>query len=55
MQPNLLWVFVLVLIVLFFVGAPNLGPWHHNYGWYPSGGVGVIVLIIIILLVLGRI
>lgn len=51
---NLLWVVVIVLLVLAFVGAPGLGPWSHSYGWYPSGGVGLIVIILIVLLLMGR-
>jgi hypothetical protein len=51
---NLLWVVVIVLLVLAFVGAPGLGPWNHSYGWYPSGGVGLIVIILIVLLLMGR-
>ena len=51
---NLLWVLVIVLLVLAFVGAPGLGPWHHNYGYAPSGIVGVIVIVLIIMLLTGR-
>jgi hypothetical protein len=47
---------LLVIIVLALIGAfagrghPGLAP----YGWYPSGGLGLILLIVIVLLVLGR-
>ncbi len=46
---------LVVLLVLFLLGAlPN---WSHsrNWGYGPSGGLGVILIILIVLLVLGRI
>ncbi len=45
---------LLIILVLFLVGAlPN---WPHSAGWgyYPSSGVGVILVIVVVLLLLGR-
>lgn len=46
---------LMVILVLVLVGV--LPTWPHSKGWgyYPSGGVGLILLILIILLLLGRI
>jgi hypothetical protein len=44
---------VILLLVLF--GAWPRWPHSQNWGYYPSGGVGLVLLIIVILLVLGRI
>jgi hypothetical protein len=46
---------LLVILVLFLIGA--LPTWPHSVGWgyYPSGGVGVILVVVVVLLVLGRI
>jgi len=46
---------LLVLLILLLLGA--LPTWGHsrNWGYAPSGGLGLIVLILIILLVMGRI
>jgi hypothetical protein len=46
---------LIVILVLILVGA--LPTWHHskNWGYYPSGGFGLILLIFIILLLMGRI
>jgi hypothetical protein len=45
---------LLIILILALVGAfPAWG--YHNYGYYPSGGVGLLLLIVIVLLVLGRI
>lgn len=51
---NLLWVLVILLIVFAVMGAPGIGPWTHNYGYFPSGGIGLIVIILIVLLLMGR-
>jgi len=51
---NLLWLIVIVLIISALVGAPGIGPWQHSYGYYPSGGIGLIVIILVVLLLMGR-
>jgi hypothetical protein len=51
---NLLWVVVIILVVLALVGAPGVGPWNHGYGYYPSGGIGLVVIILVVLLLMGR-
>lgn len=49
------WIVVLiVLLILALVGAPHIGPVSHNYGYFPSGTIGLIVLILVILLLTGR-
>jgi hypothetical protein len=45
---------LLVLVVLLVVGLPSW-PYSRNWGYYPSGGIGLVVLILVILLLLGRI
>jgi len=46
---------LLVVLILMLVGA--LPTWPHSRGWgyYPTGGLGLVLLIVIILLLLGRI
>ncbi len=46
---------LLILLILMLVGA--LPTWPHSKGWgyYPSGGVGLVLVVIVILLLLGRI
>lgn len=46
---------LLVVLILMLVGALPTWPHSQKWGYYPSGGLGLIVLILIILLVLGRI
>ena len=46
-----MWLIVLVVILLIF-GLPNWG--YHHYGYFPSGGLGLVLLILLILLLMGR-
>ena len=45
---------LVVLLVLMLIGALPSWPYSRNWGYYPSGGLGVIVLILVILLLMGR-
>jgi hypothetical protein len=47
--------FLLVILILFLVGALPTWPHSANWGYYPSGGLGLVVVIVLILLLLGRI
>jgi hypothetical protein len=45
---------LIVLIVLLF-GTVPAWPYSRGWGYYPSGGLGLIVLVLVILLLMGRI
>jgi hypothetical protein len=46
---------LIVILVLALVGALPTWPHSREWGYFPTGGLGLILLIVIILLVLGRI
>ena len=46
---------LVIILVLLLIGAFPTWPYSRSWGYYPSGGLGLVVLILIILLVLGRI
>ena len=46
---------LLIVLILMLIGAVPSWPHSRNWGYGPSGGIGLVVLIIVILLVLGRI
>ena len=46
---------LLIILVLVLIGALPTWPHSKSWGYYPSGGIGLILLILIILLLLGRI
>ncbi len=46
-------VLIVVLIVL-LLGALPTWPYSGDWGYFPSGGLGVVLLVVIVLLVTGR-
>jgi hypothetical protein len=45
-------VLIIVLVVVLLGGLPNWG--YHSYGWGPSGIVGVLLVVLVVLLLMGR-
>jgi hypothetical protein len=46
--------FLLIILILLLLGAIPTWPHSRSWGYYPSGGLGLILLIVIILLLAGR-
>ena len=44
---------VLIILIILLVGALPAWPYSSGWGYYPSGGLGTILIIVIILLLLG--
>ncbi|HEY1209277.1 MAG TPA: DUF3309 domain-containing protein [Terracidiphilus sp.] len=51
----MLGIVLIVVLILLLIGALPTWPHSRNWGYYPSGGIGFIFVILIILLLLGRI
>jgi hypothetical protein len=45
---------LVILLVLLLIGVLPVWPYSSAWGVYPSGGLGLIVLILVILLLTGR-
>ncbi len=46
---------LVVVLLLLSVGSLPAFPYSRGWGYYPSGGLGLVVLILVILLLMGRI
>ena len=46
---------LLIILILLLVGALPTWPYSGTWGYYPSGIAGLVVLVLIIMLVMGRI
>ena len=44
-----------IILIVLLVGALPTWPYSSGWGYYPSGGLGLVVLILLILLLMGRI
>lgn len=44
---------LLIIVIILLLGALPTWPYSTGWGYYPSGGLGLILLILIILLLFG--
>jgi hypothetical protein len=52
---KMLGTILLVLLIIVLLGALPTWPYSSGWGYYPSSGAGILLLIVIVLLVTGRI
>jgi Protein of unknown function (DUF3309) len=45
---------LLIVLVLLLLGALPTWPYSRSWGYYPSGGLGLVVVVLLVLLVAGR-
>lgn len=46
---------LLILLVLLLIGALPAWPYSGSWGYYPSGGFGLVVIVLLVLVVTGRV
>jgi hypothetical protein len=46
---------LLIILILLLIGALPTWPYSSGWGYYPSGGLSLVLVIIIVLLLSGRI
>ena len=46
---------LLIIFIILLIGALPRWPYSSGWGYYPSGGAGLVLLVVIILLLTGRI
>lgn len=49
-----MWTILLIILILLVIGSLPTWPYSTGWGYYPSGGLGLILVIVIILALLGR-
>ncbi|MFL6833360.1 MAG: DUF3309 family protein [Xanthobacteraceae bacterium] len=45
---------LLIILILLLIGALPSWPYSSGWGYYPSGGLGLVVIILLILVLMGR-
>ena len=45
---------ILLILIILLIGSLPAWPYSNGWGYYPSGGLGLVVLILLILLITGR-
>ncbi len=46
---------LIVLLILMLVGALPSWPHSRSWGYYPSGGLGLVLVVLVVLMLVGRI
>jgi hypothetical protein len=46
---------LVVILLLIALGALPAWPYSRSWGYYPSGGLGLVVVILLVLILLGRV
>jgi hypothetical protein len=44
---------LLILVIILLLGALPTWPYSANWGYYPSGGLGLVVMILLIVMLMG--
>jgi len=53
-QLSTMLTLLIIILVIMAIGAAPSWPHSRNWGYYPSGGLGIIVLILLVLVFSGR-
>jgi hypothetical protein len=49
-----MYTILLVVLILILLGALPAWPYSRSWGYYPSGGLGLVVVVVLVLLLAGR-
>jgi Protein of unknown function (DUF3309) len=49
-----MYTILLVVLILMLLGAMPTWPYSRSWGYYPSGGLGLVVVVVLVLLLAGR-
>ena len=50
-----MYTILLIILVLMLIGALPAWPYSSGWGYYPSGGLGLVFVIVLVLVLMGRI
>jgi hypothetical protein len=54
-EKSMLGIALIAVLILVLIGALPTWPHSSNWGYYPSSGVGLLFVIVVVLLLMGRI
>jgi hypothetical protein len=50
-----MYTILLIILVLLLIGALPTWPYSNGWGYYPSGGLGLVLIIVLVLVWMGRV
>lgn len=45
---------LIIVLILFLVGALPTWPHSSSWGYFPSGGLGLVLVVVVVLMLMGR-
>jgi hypothetical protein len=50
----MLWTILVILLILMLVGTVPTWPYSRGWGYYPSGLLGIVLVVVLIMVLFGR-
>jgi hypothetical protein len=50
-----MWTLLIIILIVLLLGSLPTWPYSASWGYYPSGGLGIILVIVLILVLMGRV
>jgi hypothetical protein len=50
-----MYTILLIILILMLIGALPTWPYSASWGYYPSGGLGLVLIIVLVLVLVGRV
>jgi hypothetical protein len=50
-----MYLILLIILIILLLGAVPAWPYSRNWGYFPSGGLGLVVVILLILMLMNRV
>jgi hypothetical protein len=50
----MLWTILVILLILMLVGSVPTWPYSRSWGYYPSGLLGIVLVVVLIMVLFGR-
>jgi hypothetical protein len=50
----MLWTILVILLILMLVGSVPTWPYSRSWGYYPSGLLGIVLVVVLVMVLFGR-
>ena len=50
-----MWTILIILLIVLLLGSLPTWPYSASWGYYPSGGLGLVLVIVLVLVLMGRV
>jgi hypothetical protein len=50
-----MWTILIILLIILLLGSLPTWPYSASWGYYPSGGLGIVLVIVLVLVLMGRV